>query len=184
MRAALRAVGEGGGGRDVGEVAQALREDAKQLDQSRAVLFGKEVEVVACGRSNARRASSCRTWYARRSARRRRPRRLLPQPDTRLGAGQFPYRPRERDEGLRLAHNRLADFASEGVTACIASLILYLVEDVQTGEGTTGDPRATSTRGSGQWSGRVAISRAFGGLREAGSVEQKDRLIHVVDSSW
>ena len=29
--------------------------------------------------------------------------------------------------------------------------------------------------------GRVAVSRAFAGLREAGAVEQRNRLIHVLD---
>lgn len=29
--------------------------------------------------------------------------------------------------------------------------------------------------------GRVAVSRAFAGLKEAGAVEQRSRRIHVVD---
>ncbi len=88
-------------------------------------------------------------------------------------------------ERLRLAHNRLADFASKEVLARLASLILYLAEGegVAAGEGKYRIPtRYTHERlGTmiGAW--RVAVSRAFAKLRGAGAVEQRSRLIHVVD---
>lgn len=46
-------------------------------------------------------------------------------------------------ERLRLAHNRLADFASKGATARLASLVLYLAEGegVMDGEGRYDIPR-------------------------------------------
>lgn len=88
-------------------------------------------------------------------------------------------------ERLRLAHNRLADFASKGVPARLASLILYLAEGegVETGEGQYRIPtRYTHERlGTMIGAGRVAISRAFAKLKETGAVEQRSRLIHIVD---
>ncbi len=88
-------------------------------------------------------------------------------------------------ERLRLAHNRLADFASKGVPARLASLILYLAEGegVETGEGQYEIPtRYTHEKlGTMVGAGRVAVSRAFAGLRDAGAVEQRNHLIHVVD---
>lgn len=88
-------------------------------------------------------------------------------------------------ERLRLAQNRLADFASKDVKARLASLLLYLAE----GEGVVISKnqyriptRYTHERlGTMIGAGRVAVSRAFAGLREAGAVEQRDRLVHVVD---
>lgn len=88
-------------------------------------------------------------------------------------------------ERLRLAHNRLADFATKGVLARLASLILYLGEgeSVATGKGRYRIPvRYTHERlGTMIGAGRVAVSRAFAELREAGAVEQRRRLIHVLD---
>lgn len=86
---------------------------------------------------------------------------------------------------LRLAHNRLADFAGKEVTARLASLILYLVEGegVASGEACFEIPtRYTHERlGTMIGAGRVAVSRAFASLREVGAVERKERLIRVLD---
>ena len=88
-------------------------------------------------------------------------------------------------ERLRLAHNRLADLAAKGATARLASLILYLAEGegVESGEGRYDIPtRYTHERlGMMIGAGRVAVSRAFAKLKEAGAVEQRSRLIHVLD---
>lgn len=88
-------------------------------------------------------------------------------------------------ERLRLAHNRLVDFASKGVPARLASLILYLAEGegVENGKGQYKIPtRYTHERlGTMVGAGRVAISRAFAGLKETGAVEQRSRQIHIVD---
>ena len=86
---------------------------------------------------------------------------------------------------LRLAHNRLADFATKGVPARLASLILYLIEGegVATGEGGYEIPtRYTHERlGTMIGAGRVAVSRAMSRLREVGAVERAGRVIRVVD---
>lgn len=88
-------------------------------------------------------------------------------------------------ERLRLAHNRLADFAGKKVPARLASLILYLAEGegVATGESRYEIPtRYTHERlGTMIGAGRVAVSRAFAGLREVGVVEQRERLIKILD---
>lgn len=88
-------------------------------------------------------------------------------------------------ERLRLAHNRLADLARKDVPARLASLILYLVEGegVATGEGHYEIPtRYTHERlGTMIGAGRVAVSRAMAGLREAGAVEQRARRIRVLN---
>ncbi len=88
-------------------------------------------------------------------------------------------------ERLRLAQSRLADFAGKRVPARLASLILYLVEGegVATGENRYRIPtRYTHERlGTMIGAGRVAVSRAFSGLREAGAVEQREREIVVLD---
>jgi CRP/FNR family cyclic AMP-dependent transcriptional regulator len=87
-------------------------------------------------------------------------------------------------ERLRLCHERMADFADKDVPARLASLIVYLVESegVSTGEGYEIPTRYTHEQlGTMIGAGRVAVSRAFAGLREAGAVEQRRRLIHVVD---
>ncbi len=84
-----------------------------------------------------------------------------------------PQQPRLLSERLRLAQNRLADFASKGVPARLASLILYLLEGegVETGEGQYKIPtRYTHERlGTMVGVGRVAVSRAFARLRDAGA---------------
>lgn len=90
-------------------------------------------------------------------------------------------------ERLKLCHDRMADFANKDVLGRLASLILYLVE----GEGvTTGQQgryeiptRYTHERlGTMVGAGRVAVSRAFAKLSEAGAVEQqRGRPICVVD---
>ncbi len=86
---------------------------------------------------------------------------------------------------LRLAQNRLADFASKDVRGRLASLILYLAEGegVATGKNEYRIPtRYTHERlGTMIGAGRVAVSRAFAELREAGAVERRGRLIHIVD---
>lgn len=88
-------------------------------------------------------------------------------------------------ERLRMAQNRLADFASKGVRGRLASLILYLAEGegVATGENRYKIPtRYTHERlGTMIGAGRVAVSRAFAELREAGAVEPSSRLIHITD---
>lgn len=88
-------------------------------------------------------------------------------------------------ERLRLAHNRLADCACKGVATRLASLILYLAEGegVKTGKGRYDIPtRYTHERlGTMIGAGRVAVSRAFAELKEAGAVEQSRRLIRIVD---
>lgn len=88
-------------------------------------------------------------------------------------------------ERLRLAHNRLADFASKDVRGRLASLILYLVEGegIATGEGQYEIPtRYTHERlGTMIGAGRVSVSRAFAGLRKSGAVERRGRLIRVTD---
>ena len=87
-------------------------------------------------------------------------------------------------ERLRLAHDRLADLASKDVPARLASLILYLVEGegVASEEGYRIPTRYTHERlGTMIGAGRVAVSRAFAGLRKAGAVERRGQLIHVVD---
>jgi CRP-like cAMP-binding protein len=81
----------------------------------------------------------------------------------------------------------MADFADKDVPGRLASLILYLVEaeGVATGEeGRYEIPtRYTHERlGTMIGAGRVAVSRAFARLREAGAVEQqRGRPIRVVD---
>lgn len=87
-------------------------------------------------------------------------------------------------ERLRLCHSRIADFASKEVPARLASLIVYLVE----GEGrVTREGYKVPTRYTHEQLGtmigaqRVAVTRAFAELKEAGAVEQRSRLIHVVD---
>lgn len=86
---------------------------------------------------------------------------------------------------LRLAQNRLADFASKGVRARLASLILYLAEGegVVTGENQHKIPtRYTHARlGTMIGAGRVTVSKAFAELRKTGAVEQRNRLLHIVD---
>lgn len=87
-------------------------------------------------------------------------------------------------ERLRHCHERMADFADKAVPARLASLIVYLVESegVSTGEGYEISNRYTHEQlGTMLGAGRVAVSRAFAGLREAGAVEQRQRRIHILD---
>ncbi len=87
-------------------------------------------------------------------------------------------------ERLRHCHERMADFADKEVPARLASLLVYLVESEGsfTGEGYEISNRYTHEQlGTMIGAGRVAVSRAFAGLREAGAVEQRRRLLHVVD---
>ncbi len=85
---------------------------------------------------------------------------------------------------LRVCHDRMADFANKNVSARLASLILYLVqrEGVATDEGYEIPTRYTHERlGTMIGAGRVAVSRAFAGLRKGGAVERRGQLIHVTD---
>lgn len=88
-------------------------------------------------------------------------------------------------ERLRQCHERMADFADKDVPARLASLIVYLIESegISTGEeGYKIPTHYTHERlGTMIGAGRVAVSRAFAELREAGAIEQRQRLIHVVD---
>jgi CRP/FNR family cyclic AMP-dependent transcriptional regulator len=85
---------------------------------------------------------------------------------------------------LRLFGERMADFASKDVTARLASLILYLVEceGMASGEGYEIPNRYTHEQlGTMIGARRVAVSRAFARLREAGAIEQRGRRIYVPD---
>lgn len=87
-------------------------------------------------------------------------------------------------ERLRHCHERMADFADKDVPARLASLIVYLIESegISTGEGYEIPPRYTHEQlGTMVGAGRVAVSRAFAGLRQAGAVEQRQRRIHILD---
>lgn len=88
-------------------------------------------------------------------------------------------------ERLRLCHNRMTDFANKEVPARLASLILYLVESegVAIGEGHYKIPTRYTHERLGTMIGaqRVAVTRAFTKLKEAGAAEQSQRLIRVVD---
>ena len=87
-------------------------------------------------------------------------------------------------ERLRHCHDRMADFADKDVPARLASLIVYLVESegVWTGEGYEITNRYTHEQlGTMIGSGRVAVSRAFAGLRRAGALEQRQRRLHILD---
>lgn len=91
-------------------------------------------------------------------------------------------------ERLRLCHNRMADFANKDVLGRLAGLILYLVEGEGVATGEEGGRYEIPTRytherlGTMIGAGRVAVSRAFAKLREAGAVEQqRGRPIRVVD---
>lgn len=87
-------------------------------------------------------------------------------------------------ERLRMCHERMADFANKDVPARLASLLVYLTES----EGVSGEEgyeiptRYTHEQlGTMIGAGRVAVSRAFAGLREAGAVEQRQRRIRILD---
>jgi CRP/FNR family cyclic AMP-dependent transcriptional regulator len=86
---------------------------------------------------------------------------------------------------LRMADERLADVALKEVPARLASLILQLLESegIVTSEGYavpnyyyTHEVLGTMIRAK-----RVAVSRAFGQLREAGAIETRERRIYITD---
>jgi CRP/FNR family cyclic AMP-dependent transcriptional regulator len=88
-------------------------------------------------------------------------------------------------ERLRLAETRLAEFTHKNVAARLANQILRFVqsEGVVTREGHYRIPTRYTHQQLGTMigAGRVAVSRAFADLREAGAVELRNRYIHVVD---
>jgi CRP/FNR family transcriptional regulator, cyclic AMP receptor protein len=85
---------------------------------------------------------------------------------------------------LRMADERLADVALKEVPARLASLILQLLESegIVTPEGYEIPTRYThEVLGTMIGAKRVAVSRAFGELREAGAIRTRGRRIHVPD---
>ncbi|HZC18082.1 MAG TPA: Crp/Fnr family transcriptional regulator, partial [Rubrobacteraceae bacterium] len=87
-------------------------------------------------------------------------------------------------ERVRELETRLKDISLKEVPARLASLILRLVESegVVTGEGYMLPTRYTHEQlGAMIAANRVAVTRAFAELREAGAVEQRRRMIHVSD---
>jgi CRP/FNR family cyclic AMP-dependent transcriptional regulator len=86
---------------------------------------------------------------------------------------------------LRLAETRLAEFTHKDVPARLANQILRFVESesVVTREGHYRIPTRYTHQQLGTMigAGRVAVSRAFAGLREAGAVELRNKYVHVVD---
>jgi CRP/FNR family transcriptional regulator len=85
---------------------------------------------------------------------------------------------------LRQSELRMADLVQKEVPARLATLILTLVES----EGlVSGESYRIATRYTHEQLGtmigakRVAVSRAFSHLREAGAVEFKNRYIHIID---
>jgi CRP/FNR family transcriptional regulator, cyclic AMP receptor protein len=91
---------------------------------------------------------------------------------------------RRLSERLLEAETRLAEFVSKDVPGRLASTILRLAdrEGVFTDEGTMVSGRYTNEQlGTLIGAKRVAVSRAFKLLREAGAVETKQRRIYVRD---
>ncbi len=85
---------------------------------------------------------------------------------------------------LRQSELRMADLVQKEVPARLATLILTLVES----EGlVSGESYRIATRYTHEQLGtmigakRVAVSRAFSHLKEAGAVEFKNRYIHIID---
>jgi CRP/FNR family cyclic AMP-dependent transcriptional regulator len=85
---------------------------------------------------------------------------------------------------LRQSQLRMADLVQKEVPARLATLILTLMES----EGlVSGESYRIATRYTHEQLGtmigakRVAVSRAFSHLREAGAVEFKNRYIHIID---
>lgn len=85
---------------------------------------------------------------------------------------------------LRQSELRMADLVHKEVPARLATLILTLVES----EGlVSGESYRIATRYTHEQLGtmigakRVAVSRAFSHLKEAGAVEFKNRYIHIID---
>jgi CRP/FNR family cyclic AMP-dependent transcriptional regulator len=92
---------------------------------------------------------------------------------------------RRLSERLREAEIRLAEIASKGVTARLASLILRLAdnEGVVTREGVMVSARHTHERfGTMIGAKRVAVSRAFKLMRQAGALETTRRQILIKDT--
>ena len=92
---------------------------------------------------------------------------------------------RRLSERLREAEIRLAEFASKGVPARLASLILRMAdrEGVVTREGVMVPTRYTHERlGTMIGAKRVAVSRAFKLLRQTGAVEASRRHILIKDT--
>ncbi len=87
-------------------------------------------------------------------------------------------------ERVRELETRLKDIGLKEVPARLASLILRLVESegVVTGEGYRLPTRYTHDQlGAMIAANRVAVTRAFAELREAGAVEQRRRTIYISD---
>lgn len=85
---------------------------------------------------------------------------------------------------LRQSELRMADLVHKEVPARLATLILTLVESegLVSGEGYRIATRYTHEQlGSMIGAKRVAVSRAFSHLKEAGAVEFKNRYIHIID---
>ena len=85
---------------------------------------------------------------------------------------------------LRMADERLADVALKEVSARLASLILQLLENegIVTPEGyAVPTPYTHEVLGTMIGAKRVAVSRAFGQLREAGAIETRGRRIYITD---
>jgi CRP/FNR family cyclic AMP-dependent transcriptional regulator len=85
---------------------------------------------------------------------------------------------------LRLADERLVDVALKEVPARLASLILQLLET----EGTVGPqgytiptPYTHEVLGTMIGAKRVAVSRGFSKLREAGAIDTSQRCIYICD---
>lgn len=85
---------------------------------------------------------------------------------------------------LRIADERLEDVSLKEVPARLASLILQLLESegIVTSEGYRIPVRYThEVLGTMIGAKRVAVSRAFGKLREAGAIETIQRRIYISD---
>jgi CRP/FNR family transcriptional regulator len=88
-------------------------------------------------------------------------------------------------ERVRELEVRLKDVSLKEVPARLASLILRLLESegIRSGEGHKVIPTRYTHEQVGAMIGanRVAVTRAFGELREEGAVEQRGRRIYVLD---
>jgi CRP/FNR family transcriptional regulator len=87
-------------------------------------------------------------------------------------------------ERLSFCEDRMADIGLKEIPARLAGLILHLVqsEGVVTAEGYQISTRYTHEQlGAMIGSKRVAVTRAFTKLQEAGALELKRRYIYVTD---
>src|SRR5919112_6460109 len=85
---------------------------------------------------------------------------------------------------LQLMEDRWADMVEKEVSQRLAGLIYMLVESagVMTREGPMIPTRYTHQQlGSMLGSNREAVTRAFGGLQEAGAIELRERRVYVSD---